>query len=848
MSIAHSLAMRPSLYLSHLMLLVLFLAGGWSPNQIYAQSLESKAYAMELSATVQRTPAGVNISWPQNAQNSASSIQVYRRTNETDAWGTPISTLAATATSYADTNVSIGIVYEYWIQQGSAKGYIVSGIEVPLVENRGKVILLVDNTYVANLSVELARLEQDLTGDGWTVVRRDVARNETVPNVKATVKAVYDADPTNVKALFIFGHVPVPYSGQIAPDGHSDHVGAWPADVFYGDMDGVWTDATINATTASRAENRNVPGDGKYDQSAIPSDVELQVGRVDLANMPAFAPRTELDLLRQYLNKDHNFRLGLLPLERRGLVDDNFGAFGGEAFGSSGWRNFSTFFGASNVEARKFFTTLSTNGYLWGYGCGGGWYQGAGGVGSTNDFAATDTKAVFTLLFGSYFGDWDVGDSFLRAPLATTTYGLTSAWAGRPHWTLHQMALGKNIGYSARLTQNDNYGYQSNYGSRFVHIALMGDPTLRMHPVLPPTALTAARNGANISLSWTASPDANQGYLVYRSGSATGPFTKLTASPITATSFTDPNAAAGNYTYEIRAVKLETSGSGTYFNSSQGAFKNTRTKKQFDFDGDGRDDLSVFRPANNTWYLQLSNGGFFSNPFGQSGDKLAPADYDGDGKADIAVFRNGIWYVLQSSNNQVRIQQFGQAGDVPLPADYDGDGRADITVWRPSDGTWYRINSSNNQFTAAAFGVSTDKPVPADYDGDGKTDIAVYRNGTWYLQQSTSGFRAVQWGAATDQPTAADFDGDGKADLAIYRPSAGEWYIFQSSNNQLRYSRWGASGDIATPADYDGDGKADVAVFRPSNGTWYLQRSTAGVGIFQFGTSGDNPLPSAFLP
>ena len=44
-----------------------------------------------------------------------------------------------------------------------------------------------------------------------------------------------------------FGHVPVPYSGDIVPDGHMpDHVGAWPCDGFYGDMDGTWTDNAVN--------------------------------------------------------------------------------------------------------------------------------------------------------------------------------------------------------------------------------------------------------------------------------------------------------------------------------------------------------------------------------------------------------------------------------------------------------------------------------------------------------------------------------------------------------------------------------------------------------------------------
>src|SRR5581483_9905177 len=115
----------------------------------------------------------------------------------------------------------------------------------------------------------LDRLQQDLVGDGWTVERLDVNRNDSVPQVKERIRAQYDADPAQVKAVFLFGHVPVPYSGDIVPDGHyRDHEGAWPCDGFYADMDGTWTDATVNDTRATDPRNRNVPGDGKFDQSA----------------------------------------------------------------------------------------------------------------------------------------------------------------------------------------------------------------------------------------------------------------------------------------------------------------------------------------------------------------------------------------------------------------------------------------------------------------------------------------------------------------------------------------------------------------------------------------------------
>ena len=57
----------------------------------------------------------------------------------------------------------------------------------------------------------------------------------------------------------------------------------------------------------------------------------------------------------------------------------------------------------------------------------------------------------------------------------------------------------------------------------------------------------------------------------------------------------------------------------------------------------------------------------------------------------------------------------------------------------------------------------------------------------------------------------------------------------------------GIAEDAPLPADYDGDGKADAAVFRESNSGWYLQRSSEGFIAQTFGTTGDVPIPSAFI-
>ena len=276
----------------------------------------------------------------------------------------------------------------------------------------------------------------------------------------------------------------------------------------------------------------------------------------------------------------------------------------------------------------------------------------------------------------------------------------------------------------------------------------------------------------------------------------------------------------------------------------------TARRAQFDYDGDGRADVSVFRPTAGAWYIsRSSNNSFFGASFGQAGDVIAPADFDGDGKTDISVFRSGFWYRINSSTNQFAGLQFGIAEDIPVPADYDGDGRADAAVFRPSTATWYRVNSSTDQFVAFRWGTTGDKPISGDFDGDGRADYAVFRPsvGAWYILRSTDGsFYGVNFGISEDVPAAADYDGDGKTDIGVFRPSAGSWYRLNSSNNQFFGQQFGVLEDKPVAADYDGDGKADIAVFRPSAGSWYIQRSTSGFFAQQFGTNGDIPIPSAF--
>src|SRR5436190_4204697 len=283
------------------------------------------------------------------------------------------------------------------------------------------------------------------------------------------------------------------------------------------------------------------------------------------------------------------------------------------------------------------------------------------------------------------------------------------------------------------------------------------------------------------------------------------------------------------------------------FGQASCSFTAATVKSRADFDGDGKSDLSVFRPSDNGWYVSRSNGGLDIIQWGLSGDQIVPGRYDGDNKADFAIFRpsENRWYVLGSNGFTISTYNWGLAGDKPVPGDYDGDGRNDPAVFRPSENKWY-VQGSNGGFFTQEWGLAGDIPVPADYNGDGKTDFAVYRNGQWLIAFTSGGVVSAAWGLAGDRPVPADYDGDDKDDLAVWRPSEGRWYILRSQSGIIDVYNWVLTGDIPAPGDFDGDGRDDPSVFR--NGTWYLLRSTAGILQIGWGLSGDIPIPAGYIP
>jgi hypothetical protein len=575
------LAIPPRCVIQFYLLAALILLSSFG-SAVFA--LDAREYAIEASVEVLTAPFALRLSW--RGSDKARSYTIYRRIYGSNDWGPPRAALGWNATDFTDTDVSAGVSYEYEIQMEStvpgtggwvkAYGYVLAGGNVSWPDQKGKVVLIVDPTAASAAGSEIGGLMRDLLGAGWFPIRRDIGGGSSVNDVKNIIRAEYNADPSNVRSVFLIGHVPVPYSGNIAPDLHASHKGAWPADVFYADVDGNWSDSVVDIVSGDYRANDNRPGDGKFDQSEIPSPVELEIGRIDFVDLPTFGGRTAGDMLRTYLQKDHQFRFREFTAERRGLIRDNFGDLSGDAPAVDAWRHFPQFFGQGKIREvgpGDFFWTLNNESFLWAYGCGGGGLNKADGVGTTYDFATQSPRAVFMVLHGSYFGDWNTTDNFLRAAVAGNGYTLASIWSGLPHWYMHPMALGGSVGSVTRLTQNNVGQYKShqNFSAGQVHISLIGDPTLEMFPVMPASNLSGSDAGA-VNLSWNASGDQGiVGYHVYYSTSAGGPFQRLTSSSVSATSYSH-QVGTGTHYYMVRAVKLERTGSGTFYHLSQGVF------------------------------------------------------------------------------------------------------------------------------------------------------------------------------------------------------------------------------------------------------------------------------------
>lgn len=554
--------------------------------------------AAVLTASVALDPPRVTLRW---FDLSGTPVSVRRRAVGAAEW--TVLTNRWTRPSFTDTDPALrrGETYEYEV--GPRTTFV--SLEAPPPLRRGRVVLLVERSVARGLEAELDQLESDLVGDGWAVVRHLVPRHDdnawsrqainleyldNLRRIKELIRGEFAAVPARTGTVFLIGHVTIPYSGAGSEDGHFEMAGAWPADAWYGDLDGEWSDHVVdNGANVTNPIRRNVPGDGKFDAATFRGPittpggthgVELAVGRIDFARLPAFRGRSEVELLRQYLRKAHRYRFKELTFPPTVRVGSYFySPFSpvGRALNENALLLASRLGGLGQISHGDAFSP----GFpcLWAVQGGYGAYdtlhnarqaaaeQGVTPV-TTEALAAGQIRpaASFYLLKGSYFGDWNnYQNDLLRALLALPESGLAAFWTYDTLWRFEPLGLGGTLGEGFVRTARGGASTRTTF--------LLGDPTLRAVVTVPPGRASGQRRGRTVELRWEPSIEADAGYLVLRStASPDGPFEPVTPQPVAGPTFADGAAPAGRCVYQIRAAQRVVTASGVFTNLSQAVF------------------------------------------------------------------------------------------------------------------------------------------------------------------------------------------------------------------------------------------------------------------------------------
>ena len=100
-------------------------------------------------------------------------------------------------------------------------------------------------------------------------------------------------------------------------------------------------------------------------------------------------------------------------------------------------------------------------------------------------------------------------------------------------------------------------------------------------------------------------------------------------------------------------------------------------------------DLAVWSPISGQFKVRsLQDGTTASIEWGgREGDILLPGDYDGDGYDELGIWQphTNTWWVRNMPSGPNLGYTFGTSSGIPLPADYDNDGRIDLAYWEPKE-------------------------------------------------------------------------------------------------------------------------------------------------------------------
>lgn len=241
------------------------------------------------------------------------------------------------------------------------------------------------------------------------------------------------------------------------------------------------------------------------------------------------------------------------------------------------------------------------------------------------------------------------------------------------------------------------------------------------------------------------------------------------------------------------------------------------------------DKIGVFRPSNSRFYLDATGDGSYSSGspdllyvMGSGTDIPLSGDWNGDGHDEIGLFRpsNNRFFLDHSGNGTFSLAQgdilyiLGAPGDLPLVGDWNGDGTDEIGLYRPSTSFFFLDINGSGTITGAdvmfSLGAITDIPVIGDWNNDGTDEVGLFRPSTNFFFLDANGSQTIAYdgsdlifttGAADDLPLSGDWNDDGFDEIGLFRPSSNVFYLDFNGNGSISLAddliqSLGTAGDI----------------------------------------------------
>ncbi len=206
-----------------------------------------------------------------------------------------------TVTRWVDPEGSRPITFQEWkASTGPAEPFEISlaqrGPLLKATADGVKFCVIVNSDLLPQIQTSIDQYVIDLTNDGFEVEVHSTIGG-TPESLRTFLQGKY---AEGMEGCVLIGDLPIPWYEEYCWDTTEE----FPVDLYYMDLNGVWTDSDLN---------------GLFDSHTGNLAPEIYVGRLTASPL-TLSGSTEVGLLQNYFVKNHNYRTGAAPLYNRALV------------------------------------------------------------------------------------------------------------------------------------------------------------------------------------------------------------------------------------------------------------------------------------------------------------------------------------------------------------------------------------------------------------------------------------------------------------------------------------------------------------------------------------------------